>query len=343
MRRLGPPSLLCAAFLLSACRSHPTEPPPTPAPAPESSAASTPGYIRFTGLSLSLLEPVPPERCRWVRLGLEGVRAELFTFDGACERAELAWSHDGSKGAVLLSPHSEAPERAWVVDFASGQGVELALPRPGDTTDLGFDAEGHPIALVSPGMPQEPTQPAVARAFLHDGEGWRLLESKETAYEGEGAGSHVLDATRMLGPTTTLLGPEALPVTREVERGSMDMAALGNAVPSKRSGDNGEWGVAPTASGPLFSWKTYAEEPTSCMPLRWYEGAKLAEPERLALPADACFQLYVRDDVLLVSSAGSARVYDLKQHKRLASADKVLKTRFWPGPRLGPTARTSPP
>ncbi|PTL79555.1 hypothetical protein DAT35_32590 [Vitiosangium sp. GDMCC 1.1324] len=313
--------------------------------ATDSAAAPAPAPAHFTGPSLSILEPVPPERCRWVRLGFEGARAELFTFDGACAQAELSWSHDGGKGAVLLAPHAEATERAWVVDFASGQGIELALPRPGYTTDLGFDPEGHPVALVSPeGMPtDDPSQPAVARAFLHDGEGWRLLESKETAYAGEGAGNHALDATRSLGPTTTLNGPEALPVTRQVEGGSADLAALGNALPHKRSGDGGQWVFAPTASGPLFSWKTDAAAPASCMPLRWYEGPKLAEPERLALPAEACFQLFLRDDVLLIASEQAARVYDLKQHKRLGSADKALKARFWPRPLATAAAATPTP
>jgi hypothetical protein len=344
MRRPAPPSLLCAALVLSACSSKPPESPPPAAPAREAAApeASATASARFSGPSLSVLEPVPPERCRWVRLGLDGARAELFTFDGACERAQLAWSHEGTRGAVLLSPLAEAHERAWVVDFASGQGVELPLPRSGHTTDLGFDSEGHPLALVSPeGLPTEPSHQAVARAFLHDDEGWHLLESKETAYEGEGPGSHALDATRSLGPTTTLLGPEALPVTREVEHGSTDLAALGNACPHQHNGDGGEWAFVPTRSGPLFAWRELAGLPVSCQPLRWYEGTRLVEPERLALPADACFQLFLRDDLLLVSSEEAARVYDLRQHKRLAAADKALKARFWP--RAQATAAATPP
>ncbi|QRN97927.1 hypothetical protein JRI60_02270 [Archangium violaceum] len=318
-RRPGPPSLLCAALLLGACRPRPAEPPPpaavaAPAPTPAPAASGAP--VRITGLSLSLLEPVPPEHCRWVRLGLEGARAELFTFEGACERAQLSWSHDGGKGAVLLASHVEAPERAWVVDFASGQGVELALPWLGHTTDLGFDPEGHPVALVSPeGLPTTAEGRPVARAFLHEGDGWRLLETLELA---------------SFGPSTSRDDPEALRATVTVERGSDDLAALGNAFPHKRSGGDGEWVLARTPGGPLFSWRARAGQPDSCMPLSWYEGSRITEPERLALPAEACFQLYLREDVLLVSSEEAARLYDVKRHKWLASADKALAARFWP-------------
>ncbi|WP_257462523.1 hypothetical protein [Archangium lipolyticum] len=318
VRRPGMPSLLCAALLMGACRTRPADPPPPPAataPAPTPASAEAP--VRIMGLSLSLLEPVPPEHCRWVRLGLEGARAELFTFEGACERARLSWSHDGDKGAVLLSRHVETPERAWVVDFTSGQGVELALPWPGHTTDLGFDPEGHPVALVSPeGLTTAAGERPEARAFLHEGNGWRLLES--------------LDAARTLGPSTSMDDPEALREMPKVERGGDDLAALGNAFPHKRSGGDGEWVLARTSGGPLFSWKARAGQPGSCMPLSWYEGSRLVELERLALPPEACFQLYLREDVLLVSGEDAARLYDVKRHKWLASADKALAARFWP-------------
>lgn len=314
-------SLLAAALLAGACKSKSQEPAPAPvAPTPPPMAAARPAEpppVADDTLSWAQQEG---GTCQWVRLDAAGgTRRVVFTFEGGCENAQLAWSHDGRQGAVLQSFDNARPPRAWTVDLLTGQGTALPLPEVGRATALGFDPEGRPVALQEGDV-------GLAHAYRREGTTWKRVETR------------ALELAKTLGPHTKLdadAGPRSERVSPE-EQEALDKTAPPQGDLVGAHGEDLEpttvWVRFSLPGGPLY----YKEEPgevvTQSGPLRWRVGGTLVEPEKLALPPDAFLSLATRGPMLLVTSDKAVRLYDAKQRKLLLSLEGAFLPRFWPRP-----------
>lgn len=371
-RRSGFTYLLGVALVVSACKAKSQETPPAPAPA---AAPATAPVVAAAPASPSAPAPVADDtlsfvekagdKCNWVRLeGSSGTRKNVFTFEGPCEAAQLAWSQDGRKGAVFQASEGERPARAWTVDLVTGQGAALPLPTVGLPTELGFDPEGRPVALTAhyelptvsgPERVEEGGQEVfvfegqkypigevhdgsagLAHAWRREGDAWKRVETKLSSFEGDASPeTAVLDAVKTLGPSTALeerAGGSSQGVSPE------EAAELAKAVPTKKAGTTskegalGNWARFGTTGGPLYHWAERIQVVFPSTPLRWRVEGKLVEPEKLALPEGARISLASRGDLLLVSTRQAARLYDAKQKKLLLSRDGVVRPSFWPRP-----------
>lgn len=365
LRQLGLTSLIAATLLLSACKSKsqepalaPTAPAPTTAEAPARPAEPAP--VADDTLSLAQEDG---DKCKWVRADASSNnRKDVFTFDGGCELVQLAWSHDGRKGAILQSFEDERPPRAWTVDLLKSQGMALPLPEVGRTQELGFDPEDHLVALVAhydlPGMkPPERVEEngqtsfvfegkkypvelqagelGLAHAYRREGAAWKRVETQVTSYTDDGSKTQVLELAKKLGPTSMLdskPGPQSESVSPE-EKEALDASAPLVGPRGEDIEDPNVWVRIALPGGPLYYKEEQGESVSQLVPLRWNVGGKLIEPEKLALPADASISLAARGHVLLVSSDKALRVYDAKQKKLLLALEGVSLPRFWPRPR----------
>jgi hypothetical protein len=296
-------------------------------------------------------------QCKWVRLeASSGTRKDVFTFDGPCEAAQLAWSHDGRKGAVLVRAEEARPGRAWTVDLGTGQGTALPLPEVGLTTELGFDPQGQPVALSAhyerPGLTppervEENGQAAfvfegqkypillqdgtvgLAHAWRREGTAWKRVETRVASYEWDLADeTSGLELAKKMGPNTVIAAGKA----PESERVSEEQAAALDASVSAKSPGTGEWGRLNTAGGPVYHWQEQVEYLVPATPVRWEVGGKLVEPEQLALPDGSELSLATRGNILLLASRDTLRLYDVKQKKLLRSLTGVYQPHLWPRP-----------
>jgi hypothetical protein len=362
-RQLGLSSLLAASLVVSACKSKSQDPSPAPAPAastvtPGSKPAEPPPVTDDT---LSFAQP-EGDKCNWGRLeASRGTGRNIFTFEGGCELAQFAWSPEGSKGAVLQSFEDQRTPRAWTVDLVTGQGTALPLPEVGRTTELGFDPEGRPVALVAhyasphmkaPERVEKDGQSAfvfegkqypidregeigLAHAYRREGDTWKRVETRVTDYGADSAEeTRVLDLAKKLGPNTKLASKEGL---RPESVSPEEQTALDASAEAELIGPRGEdllegsnWVRSLLPGGPIYYRAEPVEVPNASPPMRWNVGGKLVEPEKLTLPTDASLSLESRGNVLLVIADKAVRLYDVKQKKHLLSLDGVFHPSFWP-------------
>jgi hypothetical protein len=364
-RQFGLLSLIVATLLTGACKSKSQDAAPAPA-SPTTEAAGRPAQLSPIGDDTLSFARAQEGKCTWVRLDASrDTRRNVFTFEGGCELAQFAWSHDGLRGAVLQSFEEERPPRAWMVDLLTGQDSELPLPEVGRTIELGFDAEGRPVALVahydSPGMkPPERDEedgqtafvfedkrypfevqegePGLAHAYRREGTEWKRVETQVTSYGAEFASeTQVLALAKELGPNTRLDPKEVL---RSESVSPEEQEALDASAPmmAERIGPRGEdletstWVRASLPGGPLYYQEEQVESLVRSLPLRWRVGGKLVEPEKLALPQETPISLSARGNMLLINSGRAVRLYDVKQKKHLLSLDAAYQPYFWPRP-----------
>ncbi|QSQ12271.1 hypothetical protein [Myxococcus landrumensis] len=349
LRRLGPAFFLGSVLLCGACKKS-QDPAPTSAPAPRPTAEPT---ATFT---LSLLQDASPSGCTWIRQDTTGARKAVATVDANCDQLDLAWSADGKQGAMVDRGHGATPPRAWRVDFESDQGpLPLSLPAEGHTDSLGFDAQGHTVALVSQlegltrkaergeeffvvdgrrlPVPETEGSAGLAHAYRREGEQWRRVESVATVYETEDApGTTVLATATQLVSSTSGQDPDE-PTATELSEGSEDAVRLDAVVKDKGHTEFGTWVSLETHGGPLYAWRAARELPVLMPPLRWELSDRLAEPESLSLSPTSVVELRVRGSLLLVTSDHDARIYDTRTKKRIAHLEGVHDARFWPKPR----------
>ncbi|GHG78479.1 hypothetical protein [Comamonas sp. JC664] len=345
--RLGPALILGSALLLgSACKKSEDPAPEAPAPKPAAPTEPAPSY------TLSFLEAASPSGCTWTRHESTGTRKPLATVDAVCERLKLAWGPRGRQGLMVDRGNGELPPRAWQVDFESGQASRLLLPETGHTDTLGFDEEGHVVALVSQLddlprkmdsgreyllhegkrylVPDADGTPGLAHAYRHEAGQWKHLETVVSLYEIDGAaGTNALATSSRLTSSTFMRDPDRL-VESELVEGSEDAARLDAVVKDRGHTTYGMWIAMETHQGPLYAWEAASELPTLMLPLRWEANDKLVEPELLALAPTSTVELRMRGHLLLVSAEQAARVYDAKTKKRLAALEGVHGARFWP-------------
>ncbi|ATB51213.1 hypothetical protein [Corallococcus macrosporus] len=350
--RLGPAVLLGSALLLgSACKKSEAPAPEAPATSPTEPA---PAY------SLSFLEAAAPSGCTWIRHESAGTRQPLATVDAACERLKLAWGPRGKQGLMVDRGSGELPPRAWQVDFDAGRSTRLLLPELGHTDTLGFDEEGHVVALVSQLedlprkmesgreyfvfdgkrflLPDADGSPGLAHAYRHEAGQWKHLETVATLYEIDGAlGTEALTTAGRLTSSTFSRDPDRL-ATSELEEGNEDAARLDAVVKDRGHTAYGMWVSMETQQGPLYAWRAAGELPTLMLPLRWEVNDRLVEPERLALAPTSAVALRMRGHLLLVAAEQAARVYDAKTKKRVAALENVQSARFWPQQRTATAA-----
>jgi hypothetical protein len=364
-RQLGLSSLFAATLLVSACKSKSQDAAPAPVP-PSATAAPAGKPAEVPPVTDDTLSFAQPEggKCKWVRLEAgRGARRDIFTFEGGCEHAQFAWSPDGRKGAVLLGSEDQRPPRAWTVDFATGQGTALPLPEVGRTTELGFDVEGRPVALVahhaSPHMkPPEraekdgesvfvfegkqypsnaSTEAGLAHAYRREGDTWKHVETQATEFGSDSSeGTQVLDLAKKLGPNTKLAPKDGLPQEGVSEE---EQTALNEAAEAELMGPRSEdlregtsWTQSRLPGGPIYYRTEESEVINASPPMRWNVGGTFVEPEKLSLPGDAPLSLENRGSVLLITTARSVRLYDVKKKKQLLSLEGVSLPFFWPRP-----------
>lgn len=349
MNRLdGSAFFLGSLLALGACKKSEDPAPVAQAPAPAAAKAQA-----APGVALSFLVEAPPSGCTWTRQDAAGVRKSLVTVDAACGRLGLAWSPDVRRGAVVDRGGGAVKPRAWLVDFEAGQGSPLALPEGGHTDALGFDAQGHAVALVSQvenlvrkaegggeaflfeGQHIAISDPAatgagLAHAFRREGDAWKRIETVATVYETDDAAGTGALATASALVSSTLGADADAPAAAELTEGSEEAARLDAVVEDKGHSTYGQWVSLETHGGPLYAWRASGELSALMPPLRWEVQDRLAEPESLALPPASPVELRVRGPLLLVSGANAARIYDAKAKKRIAALEGVHAARFWP-------------
>lgn len=359
-------ALLASALVLASLKSLPTT------AAPTSSNEPTPMQAPASGPALSYLKPMGPEKCEWVRQPLpSGAPIRVFTFDGACSQSELVWNPNGKEGLVFYQPEAEgAQPRLWRVDFAakSGKRVELkGLPvlatRGPDKPfieQLGFDAQGRPVALVSNiyanrklqkdksgnafiffenqryPVEKSVSSPGLALAYRLEGSDWKRFETKVSAYEPETApGLNALDAAKSLAAVPA---PNPLPEgTPGQEASESAVRMLDAAVPQQDKAS--KWMALPTPGGTLLyrGAVDYSDESFyPAAPARWEQDGKLAELAGLTAKDGDRLGFQLRNDLLIVFVLGedsrSAHVYDTRTKKNLAPLEDVEMATFWPEP-----------
>ncbi|MBZ4421335.1 hypothetical protein [Myxococcus sp. RHSTA-1-4] len=352
-RRLGPAFFLGSVLLLGACKKSQDSAPVAPSPAPSPAEAKAAPVPAFT---LSYLQDAQPSGCTWTRHDTAGARKALFTVDAACDRLRLAWSPDGRQGVVVDRGGGAVKPRAWRVDLQAGQGTPLPLPEVGHTDTLGFDAAGHPVALVSQvedlvrkkeggaesfvfegqriPITEPEGGPGLAHAFRREGDAWKRVETVATVYESDAAaGTGALATAGTLVSSTSGVDPDA-PAATELPEGSEEAARLDAVVTDKGHSRFGVWVSMETHGGPLYAWQAAGELPVLMPPLRWEDQDRLVEPEALDLPPTTEVVVRTRGPLLLVASNTSARVYDAKARKRVFTLDGVYDARFWPKSRI---------
>jgi len=359
-------ALLAAALVLAGCKSNNPTPAtadasvattaaPSKAPAP----ASAPAAATASEPALAYLKPVGPTKCEWIRQPLpSGEPTTVFTFDAACDGAEVSWSPSGKEGLVRSSPIGE-PTRVWRVDFAAKSGKPLELTGlPAGTgesgrgkpfiTRVGFDAQGRVVMLLHASLEPEKGQGGeqfitfegqrypvsaddkegygVALAYRLEGADWKRFETKAT-------GSHTrLDANKSIhdpGPSQTELPGQA--ASESAVR--MLNAAL------KPKDKFGKWMALPTPGGTLY-YRAMQEDADGTEsprgPVRWEQDGKLVELEGLSASADNLVIFQLRGELLVINVLGetnAASVFDTRAKKNLASVKDVgVPVTLWPEP-----------
>ncbi|WP_309891851.1 hypothetical protein [Archangium sp.] len=344
--------LLAAGLLLAGCKSNKEQ---QTAPSAPATKPAVPTAATITDATLSYLESAGEQKCRWVQHTPPGEPKALFTLPSHCDEVKLAWSMDGKEGlAYLPGPTEGEAPRAWRVELATGKGTALSRPPLGRVGAFGFDAKGHPLALMED--PREPVgegdkreiqfegksypaamdgQPGLAHAFRLEGDSWKRFETKDTSFEWDyAAGVSALAAYDAMGPTPEKLSSSAMEAFKPVPEGSPVLAEL-NAI-QQASDETGSWKQVELPGGPLYVWEASdGELPYLSAPVR-IQGAKgLAEPEGLSVSGS--LSLATRGEWVLVNSGGAetgplARLWNAKTKKLVASlADKSTVT-FWPKP-----------
>ncbi|MCY1046824.1 hypothetical protein OV208_36305 [Corallococcus sp. bb12-1] len=337
--------LVSAVLLVSACQ----KPPEPSATEPMPPVAVTP--VKVAPFSLSVLQDAAPSGCTWLRLESDGRRRDLVTVDAACEGLQLAWSADGQHAAVR-DPGGSArgPGRVWTVDLTSGLASAQLLPEDGLTGAVGFDSVGRLVALVAHTgdlvrreegskefflfegrripVPETEEGAGLAHAFRLENGAWKRIETVATRDDADAV--FALTTAEMLVSSTVSGDPDALAV-QPLDEGSQEAARLDAVVAHRGHDVFGGWARVETRSGPLYSWQTAGELTTLMMPVRWeVDDGRLAEPQGLALPARSPVHAMARGDLLLLSGATQARVYDLGSKRLAASFDGFRDARFWP-------------
>ena len=155
---------LAAGLLLAGCKSNKdTELTPeaqTTAPAPKPSAlAPAPTPAPVSDATLSYLEDLPDQKCRWVQHTPPGEPKTVFTAPRYC-RLELAWKPDGREALVTdLTQH-----QIWRVDLATGTSTAFSsLPSRGTLGKLGFDKQGRLVALMEERYEEQSDSPSTLK------------------------------------------------------------------------------------------------------------------------------------------------------------------------------------
>jgi hypothetical protein len=383
---------LLAALVLAGCKSNPPEASAQDsgvAAAPVAGKASTPGkepgrQHGATGvgsdaapprratleLALSYLKPVDPERCEWLRQPLpKGEPTSVFTFNAACDQSMVSWSPDGKEGLVFSWPSGEGEgPKAWRVDLTAKAGKPLELKGlPGGVgaggqdqpyiEQIGFDKEGHPVAIVSDvyvtRTPKKEAggkqvvafegksyplpeggegMPGLAHAYRLEDAGWKRIETKGSYFETDIAeGTRVLDARKALLPIAKSSPAERMPGETAKEK---DAKRLDAAFPGQE--ESGEWMVLATPEGRVFFRGSLGGEflyPS--VPVVWEQAGKPVELEGLTAKKDDLLGLQFQEGLLLVANYGdprSAQVWDARTKQLLLSVEGANSPALWPQP-----------
>jgi hypothetical protein len=374
---------LLAVLVLAGCKKEEPAPPPPPEPAPTAkapgpskhaatgvgSADTAPPPPPMVAVSLSYLKSVEPERCEWVRQPLPaGAPTTVFTFDAACDRSMVSWSPDAKEGLVFTWPSQEGEvPRAWRVDLAAHTGKPLdlsALPGGVDTAapdkpsieQLGFDKQGHPVAILSDVYTNRTPKkvkgrsvisfegkdhplekgmdglPGLAHAYRLEGEGWKRIETKVSTFEaGLAPGTAVLEALKTMPPIAKSSPAERMP-GQEASEGAVKK--LDAAFPGQD--ESGQWMEFPTPGGTVyFRGVLGGEFLYPSVPVRWEQDGKLVELEGLKEQQDDFLNLQLQEGFLLIINYGdprSAQVWDVRTQRLVLSAEGANAPAFWPAP-----------
>ncbi|AKJ04082.1 hypothetical protein ATI61_101823 [Archangium gephyra] len=365
-------SLFAVAVVLVGCKPNTSAAAMADADAATQAPSKTPAPVPTpaSGAALSYLKPVGPEKCEWVRQALpSGAPTTLFTFDGACGQSVLAWSPNGKEGLVLHRPEAEgAQPRLWRVDFTTKSGKRLALvglpvlatrgPDKPFIEQVGFDAQGRPVALVSNiyanrklekdksgkrfilfenqryPVEKSVSSPGLALAYRLEGSDWKRFETKVSTYEPETApGINALDAAKALAPVPAPL-PEGTPGQEASESAAKMLDA---ALPQQDKAS--KWMALPTPGGTLLyrGAVDYSDESFyPAAPARWEQDGKLVELAGLKAKDGDRLGFQLQDGLLIIFVLGedsrSVHVYDTRTKKNLASVQGVESAAFWPEP-----------
>ncbi len=372
---------LLAALSLSACKRD--EPAPATAPKVGAEASKAQGTAKHgaTGVgatapvparashALAYLKPVDPGRCEWVRQPLPtGEATTVFAFNAACDSSMVAWNPSGREGLVFTWPSAEGEvPRAWRVDLGARSGWPLDLKGlPGGSSaggqdqpyieQLGFDAQGRPLALIADVYIARPVQegekgspfilfegkryelpavdgaPGLAHAYRHEAGGWKRIETKGSQFESDIApGTRELETAREMRPVF-----KAHPSPRMSGQEASEDAAkkLDAAFPGQE--ESGQWMTLTTPGGALhFRGTLGGEYLYPAPPVRWEQEDKLVELEGLAAEAGDSLDLSMKEDWLLIARYGDARsaqVWDTRTKKLLVTAKEAYASTFWPTP-----------
>jgi hypothetical protein len=263
-----------------------------------------------------------------------------------------------------------ARPRVWRVDFAARTGKPVELKGlPGGTgeqgpnkpyiEEVGFDAQGRPVALVSNVYTDRPLEkgkngeefipfegerypvrekkadstPGLALAYRWEGAGWKRFETKASAYEAKDApGINALDAARSLTPVQSPTPSGALPGQ---EASAKSSKLLESSLPVQQ--EEGRWMTLATPGGMLHYRATNPGDDTlvPAAPLRWEQDGKLLALEGLKAKDGDGIGLQLRGELLLVTVQSEARpayVFDTRTKKKLLSVTGVASAAFWPEP-----------
>jgi hypothetical protein len=324
-----------------------------------------------SGLALSYLKPVDPERCEWLRQPLPaGEPTSLFTFNAACDRSMVSWSSEGKEGLVFTWPSGEYEvPRAWRVDLVAHTGKPLdlkALPGGADAggqdkpyiEEIAFDRKGSPVAILAdvyvkrspqkgeggqrfvtfegkryPLNEGEEGGPGLAHAYRFEQGGWKHLETKGSHFESDLApGTRNLDAVKTLMPIAKASAPEDRMTGKEAPAAAAKK--LDAAFPGLD--ESGQWMVLSTSSGPVYFRGTLGGEvlyPSA--PVAWEQEGKLVAVEGLMAKPDDFLALYLQDGLLLIANYGdprSAQIWDLRTKQSVLSVEEANAPTFWPKP-----------
>ena len=255
-----------------------------------------------------------------------------------------------------------AQARIWRVDFATKTGKPLDLKDlPGGTGEqapdkpyvaqVGFDAQGRPVALVADvyvereaekseagerfvcfesqryPVPAGEGMPGLALAYRLEGGTWKRFEAKGSLYETAGA-----PEVRALEAAKTLSLPkpsEDLPGQKASESAARK---LDTALPGQD--ETGRWMSLTTPGGTLHYRAMQRPDDESLYhpspPLRWEQEGKLVELEGLTAQQGDRLGIQLQGDLLLITGPSSVYVFDTRTKKNLVSLQDVEVATFWP-------------
>ncbi|MFY0580493.1 hypothetical protein ACN28S_45225 [Cystobacter fuscus] len=258
--------------------------------------------------------------------------------------------------------------RVWRVDFAAKTGKPMDLkglpggmgaqgPDKPFIEKVGFDAQGHPVALVSDVYVERPLEkgkggeqfipfegqrypvphgegsPGLALAYRLEGADWKRFEVKASVFEAANApGVSALDAAKSLSfiqsptPANVLPGKEA----SESATRMLDAALPGQD-------ESGKWMALSTPGGTLLYRASNpgddSLQPTA--PVRWEQEGKLVELEGLTAKDGQRIGLQLQGGLLVVnvlSETSPAYVFDTRTKKNLVAVTQAESVALWPEP-----------